>query len=88
MLENTAISSVFMLWVVLGGGDHVYIYIYIGYNIGDNIGIYIGFRVEGLNSLKRGVYRGSYSLLISLEWRNRKEHENYCNGFKDPFLHS
>ena len=30
MLENTAIYSVCMLWVVLGGGaDHIYIYIYI-----------------------------------------------------------
>ena len=30
MLENTAIYSVFMLWVVLGGGgDHIYIYTYL-----------------------------------------------------------
>ena len=29
MLENTAIYSVFMLWVVLGGVTiHIYIYIY------------------------------------------------------------
>ena len=28
ILENTAIYSVFMLWVVLGGGDEIYIYIY------------------------------------------------------------
>ena len=29
MLENTNIYSVSMLCVVLGGGDHIYIYIYI-----------------------------------------------------------
>ena len=32
MLENTAIYSVFMLWVVgRGGGDHIYIYIYMNF---------------------------------------------------------
>ena len=48
MLDNTAIYSVFMLWVVLGGvtgGDHIYIYAYVYVHMRIYIYIYIYIRI-------------------------------------------
>ena len=72
MLENTAIYSVFMLWVVLaggGGGDHIHIYIYIDTYIYIYIRIFrgiqgcIGFRVSSRIYASAHQLTGAYTYI-------------------------